>query len=189
MISYLGMRIATGVGLGAAYFFSPEQIYSLAKSVGFPPETAVQMTAIALRESGGNINAHNTTPPDDSYGLWQINMLGSLGDRRLELFGLQDKTQLFDPETNARAAYLTWGGSDQNLDIAWSIFSNPSERTKYLSHMPVAMAAAESVDGLPAVPDFTDYPASLNPSSPGMSTGMVTAMVAGGLFLLLALRS
>ena len=37
------------------------------------------MTAIALAESGGKSGAHNTTCPDNSYGLWQINMLDEPG--------------------------------------------------------------------------------------------------------------
>lgn len=131
-----------GLGATSAGWLSAGDLYQLALSAGFPPDTAVKMAAIALRESGGNPAAFNGVPPDESYGLWQINMLGSLGDRRLKLFGLTSKAQLFDPATNARAAYLTWGGNDRNLDVAWSIVSNPTQKALYEQYLPVAMAAA-----------------------------------------------
>jgi hypothetical protein len=48
----------------------------------FTPADAVVAVAIALAESGGNPAAHNPVPPDDSWGLWQINMRGHLGPVR-----------------------------------------------------------------------------------------------------------
>lgn len=116
------------------------QLYQLALSVGFPPSTAVQMTAIALKESGGNTNAYNGTPPDDSYGLWQINMYGNLGPARMAQFGLNAETDLFDPTTNAMAAYTIWGGNDNNLNIAWAIYG--ADAAKYQAALPIAQAAA-----------------------------------------------
>lgn len=102
-----------------------QEIYQLALSAGFPPSTAVKMTAIALKESGGNPNAHNDLPPDNSYGLWQINMIGSLGPSRRAWLGLAVNEQLFDPATNARAAFMLWNGSDANLDRHWGITTGP----------------------------------------------------------------
>jgi Lysozyme like domain len=116
------------------------QIYQLALSVGFPASTAVQMTAIALKESAGNTNAYNGVPPDDSYGLWQINMYGNLGPARMAQFGLNAETDLFDPTTNAAAAYTIWGGNDNNLNIAWAI--NGADAAKYQQALPIAQAAA-----------------------------------------------
>jgi hypothetical protein len=116
------------------------QLYQLALSVGFPASTAVQMTAIALKESGGNTNAYNGVPPDDSYGLWQINMYGNLGPARMAQFGLNAETDLFDPGTNASAAYQIWGGNDNNLNIAWAIYG--ADAAKYQAALPIAQAAA-----------------------------------------------
>lgn len=86
--------------------------------------------AIALAESGGNPTAHNAKPPDDSYGLWQINMLGSLGPARRQQYGITSNTQLYDPLTNARAAVkISSGGSSFR---AWSTYTNGAYQ-KYVS--------------------------------------------------------
>lgn len=123
-------------------------IYEQARQAGFPADVATQMVAIALRESRGDPNAHNTTPPDDSYGLWQINMYDQpAGTRaaRLQLFGISDPAQLYDPATNARAAFILYGGNPANLDIAWAINrSGPPYfyAEKYQAFLPRAEAAA-----------------------------------------------
>lgn len=121
---------------------SADQIYAYAIGAGFPPSTATTMTAIALRESSGQTDAYNGTPPDDSYGLWQINMIGNLGPARRAQFGISDNSELFDPGVNAAAAYQVWGGNDANLDIAWYIDRPGMNRDRYLAFLPQAQAAA-----------------------------------------------
>jgi hypothetical protein len=51
------------------------QVAQVALSAGLPAASAATAVAIAKRESGYNTQAHNPVPPDDSYGLWQINRL------------------------------------------------------------------------------------------------------------------
>src|SRR5215207_8357263 len=84
---------------------SARDILTFAGNAGFSSdrEEAVIATAIALAESSGNPRAHNDTPAtgDDSYGLWQINMIGELGPERRQQFGISENEQLFDPATNA----------------------------------------------------------------------------------------
>ncbi len=136
---------------------SPDALYSLATSVGFPPDTAVKMVAIAMKESGGNPNAHNSTPPDDSYGLWQINMFKGIDPRtgksvdlltpRLAQFQISDPSQLFDPTQNAVAALIIWGGNDNNLSIAWAINDGGINQSRYQSFLPIALQAQNRVDG------------------------------------------
>lgn len=89
----------------------------------------VLMSAIAMAESGGNPRAHNAIPPDNSYGLWQINMLGSLGPARRKQYGISSNSQLFDPATNARAAAMILKG--QGLK-AWSTYTSGA----YKKYMP-----------------------------------------------------
>lgn len=137
---------------------SPEQIYQLARSVGFPPDTAVTMTAIALKESGGNPTAYNGSGCDDSYGLWQINMIDDptgrcnkgkpymLGQQRRAQFGISQNKELWDSHVNARAAYLIWGGNDRNLDTAWYIYKDPMNNQRYLANLPTAQAAGRAVE-------------------------------------------
>lgn len=129
-------------GLGAV--LGPADLYNLAIGAGFPSDTAVKMAAIALKESGGNPSAYNGLPPDDSYGLWQVNMYGSLEAPRLAQFGLTTNSQLFDPATNAAAAYSIWGGNDNNLNIAWAINDGGVNQSRYQNNLPVVMAAIGS---------------------------------------------
>jgi len=96
-----------------------EQLVGLAKGAGFSDNEAVIMAAIAMGESGGNSNKTNFVPPDKSYGLWQINMIGRLGPARLKEFGLSSESQLLDPVTNAKAAYAT--RKSQGLS-AWTVY-------------------------------------------------------------------
>lgn len=90
--------------------------------------TAPLAAAIAMAESGGNPNAHNTKPPDDSYGLWQINMYGSLGPSRRAAYGLSSNSQLLDPATNARAAVAIGKGGFG----PWSTYTSGAYK-KYLN--------------------------------------------------------
>ncbi|WP_460406147.1 transglycosylase SLT domain-containing protein, partial [Actinophytocola sediminis] len=84
---------------------SPRQIAEYAHDAGFRGRDLTTAVAIALAESSGRTTAHNDTPPDDSYGLWQINMLGALGPERRRQFDLDRDRDLFDPATNAEAAF------------------------------------------------------------------------------------
>ncbi len=63
--------------------------------------------AVAQAESGGHTMSHNTNAGtgDNSYGLFQINMLGSLGPARMRQYHLKSYDDLFDPRVNARVAY------------------------------------------------------------------------------------
>ena len=80
--------------------------YNLLIQNGASPAEARILAAVAGPESGYNAAAHNQNAKtgDDSYGLWQINMLGSMGPARRKAFGITDNAQLFDPNVNARAA-------------------------------------------------------------------------------------
>lgn len=123
-----------------------EQLVGLAKGAGFDTNEAVIMAAIAKGESGGNSNAKNFKPPDKSYGLWQINMIGNLGPARMQEFGLQREDQLFDPVTNAKAAYAI--RKSQGLS-AWTIYKNGAYKN-YLS----AAEAAKNAPSLRTSPSF-----------------------------------
>jgi hypothetical protein len=109
---------------------------SLARSAGFPVEQAVIMAAIAMAESSGRARAHNNnrSTGDDSYGLWQINMIDRLGPERRRQLGIGSNDALFDPATNARAArqvYLSQGFG------AWSVYKNGA----YRQYLPEARRA------------------------------------------------
>jgi hypothetical protein len=105
------------------------QVEGYAKSAGFSGKDLDIAVAVAKAESGWNPKAHNAVPPDDSYGLWQINMLGSLGPDRRKRFGLKANSDLFDPATNAKAAHAVFVGSGWK---AWTTYTRGTYK-KYLS--------------------------------------------------------
>lgn len=82
-------------------------VKALLKEAGFRGKSLKEAWAIVMRESTGRPLAYNgnRSTGDSSYGLFQINMLGSLGPDRREKFGLKSNNELFDPITNAKAAY------------------------------------------------------------------------------------
>ena len=96
-----------------------KDLIDLFKAVGFEGTGLKKAWAIAKRESNGRPLAYNGNRKtgDSSYGIFQINMIGSLGTDRLELFkekfNMKTKTELFDPVTNAEITYyMTNGGND-----------------------------------------------------------------------------
>lgn len=128
--------MATVTASGA---LTPPQIAGYAKAAGFTGGDIAIATAIAMAESDGNPRAHNTNAStgDNSYGLWQINMLGRLEAPRKIAFGITSNEQLFDPLTNAKAAKhvrMTQGWT------AWSVYGG----TKFRNALPIATQAANA---------------------------------------------
>jgi hypothetical protein len=94
---------------------TPEDIKSLLIISGFKGEALRVAFGVVMKESTGRPYAHNqnSNTGDNSYGLFQINMIGSLGPARREQFGLKDNEDLFNPLTNAAVAYIiSDGGND-----------------------------------------------------------------------------
>ena len=119
---------------------SPEQIARIAKTAGIPEKHIPTMVSIALAESGGDIGARYNpegNTGEDSYGLWQINMDPRYADERLKLFGIDNKKELFDPVTNAKAAYEIF--KLQGFD-AWTVYRTG----KYRDFLPAAKKAASA---------------------------------------------
>lgn len=95
-------------------------LIKILQDAGFSGEKLRTAWAIAMRESGGNPRAHNTNAGtgDNSYGLFQINMLGSLGPQRDAKFkqhveGYTGPDSLLDPVVNARAMkYMSANGTN-----------------------------------------------------------------------------
>lgn len=100
---------------------SREAIRTLAARQGFRGKELDVMTAIAFAESGGDPNAHVKDNDDDSYGLWQINMIGAMGLARRTQFGISRDSQLLDPDTNAKAAHIIY--QSQGLK-AWATYTS-----------------------------------------------------------------
>ena len=120
------------VGLDAyvgATELSPTELVDLLRLVGFEGKSLKLAWAVTMRESRGHPLSHNTSKysGDNSYGLFQINMLGSLGPERREKFGIKSNSQLLDPVTNAKAAfYMSAKGTDWG---SWGLGPNAYDGT------------------------------------------------------------
>lgn len=114
------------------------EIFALVVEAGFKSDS-ITMTAIILGESGGNTNAHNPIPPDNSWGLAQINMIDTrgMGTERRAKYGLKSNEELTNPRTNLRVAYDLYRGRGGKF-TDWSVYLSG----KYLLYMPRARAAA-----------------------------------------------
>jgi hypothetical protein len=99
---------------------SRDEIRAAASKAGFSGDDLNIAVAVALAESGGNPRSHNSTPPDNSYGLMQINMLGGMGPDRRAKFNLKSNEDLYDPNTNMRVAYGIFKGSGWK---AWTTYT------------------------------------------------------------------
>ena len=104
--------------------FDPYELARVLERRKFKKEDIWKMIAISHRESRWDPKAYNgnRATGDDSYGLFQINMLGDMGPKRAKDFGITDYKQLFDPTTNIKAARIMYGGG--NLS-PWNKHGNP----------------------------------------------------------------
>lgn len=138
----VGKLLAAGAGLGlisvgsvlgepaqaevtSAGMYDVPKLTQLARQGGIPEKNIPQMVAIAMAESGGDPNAHNddASTGDDSYGLWQINMIDlpnyKLGEERRKKFGIKSNEELKKPEVNVKAAKMILQGSGLS---AWTTY-------------------------------------------------------------------
>jgi hypothetical protein len=91
------------------------ELKELLYKVGFRGQNLKEAWCIAMRESHGRPMAHNqnTSTGDNSYGIFQINMLGYLGVDRRDRFNLESNSNLFNPLKNAEIAfYMSNGGEN-----------------------------------------------------------------------------
>lgn len=104
-----------------------EELIDLLELVGFKGKALEIAWATAMKESMGTPTSYNGNRKtgDNSYGLFQINMLGTLGEDRRDKFDLDKNKDLFDPVTNAQIAYhMSDGGKD------WSAWKGITWKTK-----------------------------------------------------------
>lgn len=133
---------------------SQAQIAMYAQSAGMANPDL--MAAIAMAESGGNPRAHNPVPPDNSYGLWQINMIGSMGPSRRKQYGIQSNDELYNPAVNAKAAASILKSQGPS---AWSTYTSGAYK-KYYNGSSVTQAGlkdtTDTLLGLGGMGSITD---------------------------------
>lgn len=139
-----------------------QQVYAAARGAGATHDEAVILTAIARHESGFRTDAFNgnSRTGDESYGIWQINMLGKMGPERRKTFGIADNKALFDPRVNAKAALAILRSQGWN---AWSVYKNGA----YKQALPEAREAGKVGD------NWQSVARSLNQDFGGSTTGGV----------------
>ena len=116
------------VALEDAKELTSYELVELLAAVGFEGKALKTAWAVAMRESRGHPTSHNknASTGDNSYGLFQINMIGNMGVDRLARFkdriGITKMADLLDPVANAKAAYyMTAGGKDWS---SWGLGPN-----------------------------------------------------------------
>jgi hypothetical protein len=102
----------------------PLELKELLSLVGFEGKALKEAWAIVMKESTGRPKSHNgnSNTGDNSYGLFQINMIGGLGEDRREKFNLKQNSDLWNPVLNAQIAHhMSGGGEDWG---SWGIGPN-----------------------------------------------------------------
>ena len=113
--------------------FKYDSLERLAQEVGFNPEQARIMAAIALAESGGDARIDTVASGLDpemknefSLGLWQLNVIKEYQAERFPLFNIKKAQELYNPLTNARAAKIMF---DRQGYEAWGAYTDGSYKT------------------------------------------------------------
>jgi len=165
-ISISGLIIAVAIGLASpaiapskadaltaryapyqnATSLSDKQLVGLLVAVGFRGQALKYAWAVAKKESHGNpldYNGNRKTG-DNSFGLFQINMLGSMGADRRSYYDLASNAELLNPVTNAHVAYLmsnagkdwsAWKGTHTAVVQYW-LTQYPYKATTTQAHKP-----------------------------------------------------
>ena len=105
--------------------FTDEELVKMLSTVGFEGKALKVAWAVVKKESNGRPLAFNgnVKTGDNSYGIFQINMIGGLGVARRDKFDLDSNKDLFDPVVNAQIAYyMSNEGSDWS---SWGVGKFP----------------------------------------------------------------
>ena len=87
--------------------FTDEELAKMLSTIGFEGRALKVAWAVVKKESNGRPLAFNgnVKTGDNSYGIFQINMIGGLGVARRDKYELNSNKELFDPVVNAQIAY------------------------------------------------------------------------------------
>ena len=105
--------------------FTDEELAKMLSTIGFEGRALKVAWAVVKKESNGRPLAFNgnVKTGDNSYGIFQINMIGGLGVARRDKFDLDSNKDLFDPVVNAQIAFhMSNEGSDWS---SWGVGKFP----------------------------------------------------------------
>lgn len=144
----------------------PEEVASYLYAAGFRGDDLAKALAISYRESNFNTDAHNRNRKtgDNSYGLFQINMIDKYGENRRRAWKLKSNEELFDPIVNIRVAnemyrwnkghkrdpFYDWGpykGKDAVYGAASSYYPKAQAIAKKITGDPAPVGRAQSSGG------------------------------------------
>ena len=94
-----------------------DQWHDVAIEAGWPEDDWPRLACVIWRESRGYPFAHNPRPPDDSYGLIQLNMRAHWPWVRLLVDGYA--SELFDPYTNLMIGRTLFDKAVQAYGDGW----------------------------------------------------------------------
>lgn len=163
---------------------------------GFTGAGLATAEGVATAESGGNARAHNPNAAtgDNSYGLFQINMLGAMGPARRAQYGLASNEALFDPLTNAKVAFsMSRGGTSWG---PWTTFTSGKYRQfmgidKGITNTPTGPGSGAASGGAAtATPAGLEIPGSVADIGKSLKTLVIggVAIYAGAALVLLGLN-
>jgi len=141
----LGLSPPPSFGASAVPGGVGDPLVSALQQAGFKGQALKTAWAIGQRESGGRFTAHNPNRAtgDDSYGPFQINMLGAMGPSRRKQFGISSNEDLYDPLVSAKAMYqMSHGGKDFG---AWGIGPNAYRKMPALDYSGFPGGAAQTL--------------------------------------------
>ena len=143
--------------------------------INVPTSDLIQMVSIPSRESSYDPFAHNpnTSTGDDSYGLYQINMLGSLGPSRARALGISNYAQLYDPWVNVKAMLQLYVAAGNKL-TAWGGYKgmandfNVSQAAKNAAATAVSSVQAAAASGTLTSPDLSRFAGQFSSATGGL---------------------
>jgi cell wall-associated NlpC family hydrolase len=133
-------------------------LIDILRQAGFSGSSLNTAYAVAMAESGGNARAFNGNHQtgDESFGLFQINMLGAMGPERRKQYGLGSNDDLYDAVRNAKVAYkMSKGGTDWS---PWSTYKR-GDYKKYLGQTGASVAGGTVASGASAAEEAAAAPA------------------------------
>jgi hypothetical protein len=106
---------------------SDDELDSILRQAGFSGNGLRMAKAIVFYESTNRPMALNRS--SNCYGLFQINMTGSMGPDRRKKYGLKNNEDLYNPLISAQIAYqMSNGGTN------WSAWSTENAAKKKISN-------------------------------------------------------